>query len=187
MQKFTVEQVSNSGKAVSAAISPDGRHVASVMDDHGMQSLWLRNPHSGFFDDLRGERLMCFFAAFEYTAVLLLSSLSAMILVGVPPVAIGFAGDVSPSLIPNFDALIEIATLVRPSFRAIAPVGVPRRANFFSRRMSSSTHFVQPLESEGLATRASGTITSDRVRSGARAESQATALQAIGITKRSRF
>jgi hypothetical protein len=68
----------------------------------------------------------------------------------------------------NFDALIEIAALVRPSFRAIAPVGVPLRANSFSRRISSSTHFVRPLESEGLATRASGTITSDRLRSGAR-------------------
>ena len=46
-QKFTVTQVTNSGKAVSAAISPDGRYVASVMDDHGMQSLWLRNLPTG--------------------------------------------------------------------------------------------------------------------------------------------
>jgi len=46
-QKFTVTQVTNSGKATRAAISPDGRYVLSVMDDNGPQSLWLRNVPTG--------------------------------------------------------------------------------------------------------------------------------------------
>jgi eukaryotic-like serine/threonine-protein kinase len=46
-QKFTVTQVTNSGKVASAAISPDGRYVLSVMDDDGLQSLWLRNVPTG--------------------------------------------------------------------------------------------------------------------------------------------
>ena len=46
-QKFTVMQVTNSGKAARAAISPDGRYVLSVMDDNGLQGLWLRNVPTG--------------------------------------------------------------------------------------------------------------------------------------------
>ncbi len=46
-QKFTVTQVTNSGKAARAAISPDGRYVLSVMDDNGLQSLWFRNVPTG--------------------------------------------------------------------------------------------------------------------------------------------
>jgi len=42
-QNFTVTQVTNSGKATAAAISPDGRYVVSVKEDGGLQSLWLRN------------------------------------------------------------------------------------------------------------------------------------------------
>src|SRR5271170_2318122 len=42
-QNFTVTQVTNSGKAAMAAISPDGKYVLSVLDDSGLQSLWLRN------------------------------------------------------------------------------------------------------------------------------------------------
>ena len=42
-QSFAVTQVTNSGKAVAAAISPDGKYVVSVVDDNGKQSLWLRN------------------------------------------------------------------------------------------------------------------------------------------------
>src|SRR5271154_3387384 len=42
-QNFTVTQVTNSGKAAMAAISPDGKDVLSVLDDIGLQSLWLRN------------------------------------------------------------------------------------------------------------------------------------------------
>jgi len=46
-QNFTVTQVTNSGKAARAAISPDGKYVLSVMDDNGLQSLWLRNVPTG--------------------------------------------------------------------------------------------------------------------------------------------
>jgi hypothetical protein len=40
---FTITQVTNSGKAALAAISPDGKYILSVMNDNGIQSLWLRN------------------------------------------------------------------------------------------------------------------------------------------------
>ena len=40
---FTITLVTHSGKATLAAVSPDGRYVLSVMDDNGMESLWLRN------------------------------------------------------------------------------------------------------------------------------------------------
>jgi len=46
-QDFTIAQITNSGKAVSAAISPDGKFVLSVTDDGGLQSLWLRNVPTG--------------------------------------------------------------------------------------------------------------------------------------------
>jgi serine/threonine protein kinase len=46
-QDFTVTQVTNSGKAARAAISPDSRYVLSVIDDKGLQSLWLRNAPTG--------------------------------------------------------------------------------------------------------------------------------------------
>ena len=42
-QNFTVTQVTNSGKAALAAISPDGKYILSVQNDNGLQSLWLRN------------------------------------------------------------------------------------------------------------------------------------------------
>src|SRR5258708_29664355 len=42
-QDFTITQVTNTGKALKAAISPDGKYVLNVQDDNGMQSLWLRN------------------------------------------------------------------------------------------------------------------------------------------------
>jgi len=42
-QNFNVTQVTNSGKAEFAAISPDGKYVLSVLNDNGLQSLWLRN------------------------------------------------------------------------------------------------------------------------------------------------
>jgi eukaryotic-like serine/threonine-protein kinase len=46
-QTFEVAQVTNSGKAVGAAISPDGKYVVSVVNDNGKQSLWLRNVPTG--------------------------------------------------------------------------------------------------------------------------------------------
>jgi eukaryotic-like serine/threonine-protein kinase len=46
-QTFTVSQVTNSGKALDAAISPDGKYIISVVEDNGKYSLWLRNVPSG--------------------------------------------------------------------------------------------------------------------------------------------
>jgi eukaryotic-like serine/threonine-protein kinase len=46
-QSFDVTQITNSGKAALAAISPDGKYVVSVVSDNGKQSLWLRNVPSG--------------------------------------------------------------------------------------------------------------------------------------------
>ena len=46
-QSFDVTQITNSGKAALAAISPDGKYVVSVVNDNGKQSLWLRNVPSG--------------------------------------------------------------------------------------------------------------------------------------------
>ena len=42
-QSFAVTQVTNSGKATSAAVSPDGKYVVSVINENGKESLWLRN------------------------------------------------------------------------------------------------------------------------------------------------
>jgi eukaryotic-like serine/threonine-protein kinase len=44
---FTMTQLTNSGKAALAAVSPDGRYLLSVLDENGMQSLWLRNVPTG--------------------------------------------------------------------------------------------------------------------------------------------
>src|SRR5271155_4561869 len=46
-QTFALTQVTNSGNATAAAISPDGKYVVSVVDDNGKQSLWLRNVPPG--------------------------------------------------------------------------------------------------------------------------------------------
>ena len=46
-QNFTISQVTNTGKAQQAAISPDGKYVLNVQDDNGKQSLWLRNVPTG--------------------------------------------------------------------------------------------------------------------------------------------
>ena len=42
-QNFTITQITNTGKAQQAAISPDGKYVLNVQDDNGRESLWLRN------------------------------------------------------------------------------------------------------------------------------------------------
>jgi Tol biopolymer transport system component/predicted Ser/Thr protein kinase len=42
-QNFTVNQITNSGEATAAAISPDGKYILSVKQENGQQSLWLRN------------------------------------------------------------------------------------------------------------------------------------------------
>ena len=46
-QNFTITQVTNTGKAQQAAISPDGKYVLNVQNDNGLQSLWLRNIPTG--------------------------------------------------------------------------------------------------------------------------------------------
>jgi len=42
-QNFAITQVTNSGKAALTAISPDGRYVLTVINNKGLQSLWLHN------------------------------------------------------------------------------------------------------------------------------------------------
>jgi len=46
-QNFTVTQITNTGKAALAAISPDGKYILNVQNDKGQQSLWLRNIPTG--------------------------------------------------------------------------------------------------------------------------------------------
>jgi eukaryotic-like serine/threonine-protein kinase len=42
-QNFSVSKVTENGKSLRVAISPDGKYVLSVVADNGQQSLWLRN------------------------------------------------------------------------------------------------------------------------------------------------
>jgi eukaryotic-like serine/threonine-protein kinase len=42
-QNFSVNKVTETGKARLVAIAPDGKYILSVVDDKGQQSLWLRN------------------------------------------------------------------------------------------------------------------------------------------------
>jgi eukaryotic-like serine/threonine-protein kinase len=42
-QNFTVNKITETGKAKLAAISPDGKYILHVVDDNGQHSLWLRN------------------------------------------------------------------------------------------------------------------------------------------------
>ncbi len=46
-QNFSITQLSNTGKVLNAAISPDGRFLLSVQSDNGNESLWLRNIPTG--------------------------------------------------------------------------------------------------------------------------------------------
>jgi eukaryotic-like serine/threonine-protein kinase len=46
-QNFGISQVTNSNKAVVTAISSDGKYLLTVMDDKGLNSLWLRNVATG--------------------------------------------------------------------------------------------------------------------------------------------
>jgi len=55
-QNFTVTQITNTGKAALAAISPDGKYILNVQNDNGQQSLWLRNiPTSSDTQIIRAE------------------------------------------------------------------------------------------------------------------------------------
>jgi serine/threonine protein kinase len=42
-QNFTVTKVTDTGDAVAAALSPDGKYILSIMRNNGLASLWLRN------------------------------------------------------------------------------------------------------------------------------------------------
>jgi serine/threonine protein kinase len=42
-QNFTVNKVTETGKARFVSLAPDGKYILSVVEDKGQQSLWLRN------------------------------------------------------------------------------------------------------------------------------------------------
>src|SRR6202142_1645325 len=42
-ENFSITQITNNGRSVAAAISPDGKYLLSAVEDGGRQSLWLRN------------------------------------------------------------------------------------------------------------------------------------------------
>jgi serine/threonine protein kinase len=42
-ENFTITQITNNGKTIAAAISPDAKYLLSVIGDMGKQSLWLRH------------------------------------------------------------------------------------------------------------------------------------------------
>jgi eukaryotic-like serine/threonine-protein kinase len=46
-QNFAITQVTSSSRAVATALSLDGKYVLTVMDDTGLNSLWLRNVATG--------------------------------------------------------------------------------------------------------------------------------------------
>ena len=47
-QNMSMAKLTNSGKAVLATISPDGKYVVNVVDEgHGQQSLWMRHITTG--------------------------------------------------------------------------------------------------------------------------------------------
>jgi serine/threonine protein kinase len=46
-RSFTITQITNTGKAVAATISPDGKYILNVQNDNGLESLWLRNVATG--------------------------------------------------------------------------------------------------------------------------------------------
>jgi len=47
-QSMSMAKLTNSGKAVLATISPDGKYVVNVVDEeHGQQSLWMRHIATG--------------------------------------------------------------------------------------------------------------------------------------------
>ncbi|HEX8764898.1 MAG TPA: protein kinase [Candidatus Acidoferrum sp.] len=42
-EKFSIENLTNNGHVILAAISPDGKYLVDVRDENGLQSLWLRH------------------------------------------------------------------------------------------------------------------------------------------------
>jgi serine/threonine protein kinase/Tol biopolymer transport system component len=47
LQNFAITQVTNSSHALVTALSLDGKYVLTVMDEQGLNSLWLRNVATG--------------------------------------------------------------------------------------------------------------------------------------------
>src|SRR5438445_3897752 len=45
-QNFSVTKVTETGNATEATISPDGKYILHVVNDNGLESLWLRNVPS---------------------------------------------------------------------------------------------------------------------------------------------
>ena len=43
LEEFTITQITDDGKAVETAISPDGKYLLVAKEDRGQQSLWLHN------------------------------------------------------------------------------------------------------------------------------------------------
>jgi len=66
-QPIKIVKLTSTGKAARAAISPDGKYVAHVMEDAGQQSIWVRHiatgsnvqivPPAEIGDQFRGTRL----------------------------------------------------------------------------------------------------------------------------------
>ena len=46
-QNFAITQITNTSRAIVTALSPDGKYVLTVMDEKGLNSLWLRNVATG--------------------------------------------------------------------------------------------------------------------------------------------
>jgi eukaryotic-like serine/threonine-protein kinase len=46
-KNFTITQITNTGQAVAAAISPDGKYIVNVQNQNGIESMWLRNVGTG--------------------------------------------------------------------------------------------------------------------------------------------
>ena len=42
-ERFSIENLTNNGHVILAAISPDGKYLVNVKDENGLQSLWLRH------------------------------------------------------------------------------------------------------------------------------------------------
>ena len=60
-QNFSVNKITETGKATLVAISPDGKYVLNVLEENGQQSLWLRNiPTNSNTQVMPPERLRYF-------------------------------------------------------------------------------------------------------------------------------
>ena len=46
-QNFAITQITNTSRAIVTALSPDGKYVLTVIDERGLNSLWLRNVATG--------------------------------------------------------------------------------------------------------------------------------------------